>query len=74
VLGLSDAEVITGVPRSIQVASSGAAVSHHAGISVVAERQPSRMPALADDAFGGEELFKREPIPPMRASKTDSRV
>jgi hypothetical protein len=74
VLGLTDAEVITGVPRSIPVAASAAAVAHHAGISVVAERPPSRMSALGDDAFGGEELFKREPIPPLRAGKTDSRA
>jgi hypothetical protein len=27
--------------------------------------------SLGDEAFGGEELFKREQTPPMRASKTE---
>ena len=31
VLGLSDAEVITGLPRFVQSGGTGAAVSHHAG-------------------------------------------
>jgi hypothetical protein len=70
VLGLSDAEVITGMPRPPQAT---AAVAHHAGISVVAERPSSRMSPqlLGDEAFGGEELFKREQPPPMRAGKTE---
>jgi hypothetical protein len=74
VLGLTDAEVITGVPRPIQVAAGPASVSHHSGMSVVAERQPSRMSPLGEDAFVGEELFKREPTPPLRASKTEPRL
>jgi hypothetical protein len=67
VLGLSDAEVITGLPRPPQPAA--AAVAHHAAISVVAERPPSRMSGLSlgEEAFAGEELFKREPTPPLRA-------
>ena len=70
VLGLSDAEVITGMPRPPQAPT--AAVAHHAGISVVAERPSSRVSplSLGDEAFGGEELFKRE-TPPMRATKTE---
>jgi len=71
VLGLSDAEVITGMPRPPQAPT--AAVAHHAGISVVADRPSSRVSplSLGDEAFGGEELFKREQTPPMRASKTE---
>jgi hypothetical protein len=26
---------------------------------------------LTDESFGAEELFKREPTPPLRAGKTD---
>ena len=70
VLGLSDAEVITGVPRPIQATASPGTLSHHSSMSVVTERQPSRMSALGED-FGGEELFKREPTPPLRAGKTE---
>ena len=71
VLGLSDAEVITGMPRPPQAPT--AAVAHHAGISVVADRPSSRMSpvSLGDEAFGAEELFKREQPPPMRAGKTE---
>jgi hypothetical protein len=71
VLGLSDAEVITGLPRPPQPAA--AAVAHHAGISVIAERPPSRMSpqSVGEEAFGSEELFKREPTPPMRAGKSE---
>jgi hypothetical protein len=70
VLGLTDAEVITGLPRSAAVAATTAAGGHHSGISVVPERPPSRVAMLADEPFG-EELFKREPTPPLRAGKTD---
>jgi hypothetical protein len=71
VLGLSDAEVITGMPRPPQ--PTPAAVAHLAGISVVADRPSSRVSplSLGDEAFGDEELFKREQTPPMRASKTE---
>ncbi len=71
VLGLSDEEVITGLPRPPQPAV--APVSHHAAISVVADRTPSRMSSLSlgEEAFAGEELFKREPTPPLRAGKND---
>ena len=71
VLGLSDAEVITGLPRPPHGAAA-AAVAHHAGISVVADRPSSRMSplAIAEEAFG-EELFKRETPPPLRAGKSE---
>ena len=71
VLGLSDAEVITGLPRLTPGAAPAATLAHHAGISVVPDRPPSRMGMLAEESFVGEELFKREPIPPLRAGKTD---
>ena len=73
VLGLSDAEVITGVPRPIQATAGPTTVSHHSSMSVVAERPSSRMSPLGED-FGGEELFKREPTPPLRAGKTEPRL
>jgi hypothetical protein len=71
VLGLTDAEVITGLPRPPQPAT--AAVAHHAGISVIAERSPARMApvSLGEEAFASEEAFKREPTAPMRAGKTE---
>jgi hypothetical protein len=74
VLGLTDAEVITGLPRPTPPAAT-ATVAHHTAISVVAERAPSRMSSvsLGDEAFASEELFKREtplPPPPMRAGKS----
>lgn len=73
VLGLSDAEVITGVPRQVHAAAGPATVSPHSSMSVVAERQPSRMSPLGED-FGSEEVFKREPAPPLRAGKTEPRL
>ena len=65
VLGLSDAEVITGLPRSA-AATATATVSHHTAINVIAERPPLRMQTMGDDTFTSEELFKREPNPPRR--------
>ncbi len=67
VLGLTDAEVITGVPAHVAPAAPGA---HH-GISVVTDRSQSRITVLGDDSFGGEELFSRESSPPIRAGKTE---
>jgi hypothetical protein len=65
VLGLSDAEVITGVPRSTPVAAT-ASVSSHTAITVVAERPSSRTATMGDETFASEEVFRREPIPPPR--------
>jgi hypothetical protein len=65
VLGLSDAEVITGQPRSMS-AMATAAPSHQTRINVVAERTPSRLSAMAEEPFNSEELFTREPGPPRR--------
>lgn len=72
VLGLTDAEVITGLPRPPQPAA--ATVAHHTAISVVAERAPSRMTGLSlgEEVFASEELFKREPTPPLRAGGAKS--
>lgn len=69
VLGLSDAEVITGVPRSVHAAAAGAAVSAHAGISVVADRPSSRVAMMSDEIFGSEDSFKRETTAPLRGGK-----
>lgn len=71
VLGLTDAEVITGLPRPPQPAP--ATIAHHAPISVVAQPPASRVSPLSggEETFASEELFRREPIPPMRAGKTE---
>jgi hypothetical protein len=69
VLGLSDAEVITGLPRSTPPAA--APVPHHTAISVVGDRTASRMSAMADEPFISEEMFKRESSPQLRSGKTD---
>jgi hypothetical protein len=45
---------------------TSAPVAYHAGMSVVTERPSSRMAMLGDETIGAEELFKREPIPPLR--------
>lgn len=71
VLGLSDAEVITGLPRSAPAGTMTPTVAQHAGISAVPDRPLSRVGVLAEESFSGEELFEREPIPPRRAGKTD---
>jgi len=63
VLGLSDAEVITGLPRTAHAAAPTTA--HHASMGVVAERPGSRLAVLGDEPFGAEEVFKRE-VPPLR--------
>jgi hypothetical protein len=68
VLGLTDSEVITGMPRATQAAAQGA---HHGGISVVPDRAPSRITPLGDELFGSEELLKRESGQPIRAGKTE---
>jgi hypothetical protein len=70
VLGLSDAEVITGLPRPSQTAA--AVVPHH-GMSVVAERPASRLSSLslAEESFAGEELFRREPTPGLRGGTSE---
>jgi hypothetical protein len=69
VLGLSDAEVITGMPRS--TAEPAATASHHTGMSVLPERNSSRVSIISEESFSGEELFRREPIPPLRAGKSE---
>jgi hypothetical protein len=69
VLGLSDAEVITGVPRSPAVPTAPAAL--HTGLSAIPDRPVSRMAVVSDETFGSEELFKREATTPLRAGKAD---
>ena len=66
VLGLSDAEVITGLPRSMETAAAGGAPPQQAGINVVGDRTAARMSSIGDELFGGEEVFKRESGPPLR--------
>ena len=69
VLGLSDAEVITGLPRSTPPAVGPSAIGPH-NISVVAERSSSRVSMLGDE-FKAEELFSREQTPPLRTSTSE---
>jgi hypothetical protein len=71
VLGLSDAEVITGLPRSSPAAPSTAPAAPHAGISAVPDRPVSRMAVVSEETFSSEELFKRESSTPLRAGKSD---
>src|SRR5262245_25805431 len=70
VLGLSDAEVITGVPRSLPAVPTAPAALH-AGISAIPDRPVSRMAVVSDETFSSEELFKRESNTPLRAGKAD---
>jgi hypothetical protein len=69
VLGLSDAEVITGQPRAVLPSAGPSAIGPHS-MTVVAERSPSRVSMLGDE-FKAEELFTREQTPPLRASKSE---
>lgn len=71
VLGLSDAEVITGLPRSSPAVPGAAPAALHAGISAIPDRPVSRMAVVSDETFSSEELFKRESGTPLRAGKAD---
>lgn len=66
VLGLSDAEVITGLPRSMAPTVALAEIGPHS-MSVVGERS-SRVSMLGEE-FNAEELFSREQPTSLRGGK-----
>jgi hypothetical protein len=72
VLGLSDAEVITGLPRPAPPpANAAAAAARHAPLSVLGERPGTRVSAVSEEMLSSEELFKSESSPALRTGKTD---
>jgi len=74
VLGLSDAEVITGLPRSAEPTTTSAAPSaaRHGGIAVLSERGGVRVSAGGDEEGKPDELFKSESDITIRSRPTDS--
>jgi len=63
VLGLSDAEVITGLPRPAEQTTSAApAASRHGSIAILSERGGVRVSAASGNEEGArpDELFKSE--------------
>jgi hypothetical protein len=61
VLGLSDAEVITGVPQPTELTSVAPSAGRHGGIAVFSERGGGRVsPGGNEQALRSDELFKSE--------------
>jgi hypothetical protein len=74
VLGLSDAEVITGLPRTAELTTSATpSAARHGSITVLSERGGgARVSAGGDnERFSGEEQFKSESNPAIRTGATD---
>jgi hypothetical protein len=73
VLGLSDAEVITGLPRSTGLTTSAVpSAARHGSMSVVSDRGGPRVSTGGDeDKFSGDELFKSESNPAIRTGAKD---
>lgn len=73
VLGLSDAEVITGLPRSAEPTTSAApSAARHGGIAVLSERGGVRVSAGGSEEGKPDELFKSESDIAIRTRTTDS--
>jgi hypothetical protein len=75
VLGLSDAEVITGLPRSQEPTTSAApSAARHSGIAVLSERAGMRVSGGvgSEEAARSDELFKSESDIAVRTRTTDS--
>jgi hypothetical protein len=74
VLGLSDAEVITGLPRPAEQTSAAPAASRHGAIAILSERSGVRGSATSGNEEGArsDELFKSESDIAVRALTTDS--
>ena len=74
VLGLSDEEVITGLPRSAEPTTTSAAPSaaRHSSIAVLSERGGVRVSAGGSEEGKSDELFKSESDITIRSRATDS--
>lgn len=73
VLGLSDAEVITGLPRSAEPTTSAApSAARHGGIAVLSERGGVRVSVESNEEGKPAELFKSESDIAIRTRTTDS--
>jgi hypothetical protein len=73
VLGLSDAEVITGLPRSAEQTTSTAPSAPRHSSLVLSERGGGRVPAGGnEEAVRSDELFKSESEIAVRTLTTDS--
>jgi hypothetical protein len=73
VLGLSDAEVITGLPRSAEQTTSAApSAARHGAIAVLSERGGVRVSAGGSEEGKPDELFKSESDIAVRTLTTDS--
>ena len=73
VLGLSDAEVITGLPRSAEPTTSTApSAARHGGIAVLSEKAGVRVSAGESEEGEPDELFKSESDITIRTRTTDS--
>jgi hypothetical protein len=75
VLGLSDAEVITGLPRSAEpptTTSAAPSAARHGGIAVLSERGGVRVSAGGSEEGKPDELFKSESDITIRTRTTDS--
>jgi len=72
VLGLSDAEVITGLPRPTELPTNAAAsAERHGGIAVLSERGARVSAGGNEDRFRGDDVFKSESNPAIRTGLTD---
>jgi hypothetical protein len=73
VLGLSDAEVITGLPRPTELpTSAGSSAARHGGITVLSERGARVSAGGNEDRFRVDDVFKSELNPGIRTGVTDS--
>jgi hypothetical protein len=72
VLGLSDAEVITGLPRPTELPTNGASsAARHGGITVLSERGARVSAGGNEDRFKVDEVFRSESNPAIRTGVTD---
>ena len=72
VLGLSDAEVITGLPRPTELATNAASsAARHGGITVLSERGARVSAGGNEDRFRVDDVFKSESNPAIRTGATD---
>ena len=75
VLGLSDAEVITGLPRPAEQTTTAApSAARHGGIAILSERSGVRVSATSGNEEGArsDELFKSESDIAVRTLTSDS--